>query len=85
MTRKIWTLFSIRSRNIWRAPDLGKTPISEDRRMENMNEIISAYSMNPPNIGLLEDPSIAHKEQSRLCGDTIEVSLKIEEGKVSDY
>lgn len=49
------------------------------------SEIITSYSRNPPNKFEMDDFSVSHKEESRLCGDTIEVFLKIENGKILDF
>ena len=52
--------------------------------MTNSN-LIQEYSKNPPNKVKMEDSSVKHFEESRLCGDTIEVFLKIECSKVLDF
>ncbi|MDD2487323.1 MAG: iron-sulfur cluster assembly scaffold protein [Candidatus Gracilibacteria bacterium] len=49
------------------------------------SEIITSYSKNPPNRFEMEDFSVRYNEESRLCGDTIEIFLKIENGIIKDY
>lgn len=49
------------------------------------NEVITYYSENPPNNFALEKYSIKYKEESRVCGDNIEVFLKIENDKIEDF
>ncbi|EKE27184.1 MAG: hypothetical protein ACD_4C00009G0003 [uncultured bacterium (gcode 4)] len=53
--------------------------------MSLYNEIITSYSKNPPNKFEMEDFSVRHKEESRLCGDIIEVFLKIENWIILDF
>lgn len=49
------------------------------------NEIITFYSRNPPNQGVLEDYTIARTQENLACGDDIEVFLKIEDNKIIDF
>lgn len=53
--------------------------------MTNQQEIISYYSENPFNNFKLENSNISHFEESRVCGDTIEIFLKIENDKIIDF
>lgn len=47
--------------------------------------IIQEYSKNPPNNFIMEDFTIFHKEESRVCGDDITIYLKIKENKILDF
>ncbi|MDD3145073.1 MAG: iron-sulfur cluster assembly scaffold protein [Candidatus Gracilibacteria bacterium] len=49
------------------------------------NETITFYSKNPPNKGVLEKYDIKHFEDNSICGDDLEVYLKIDDNKVSDF
>ncbi|MCK9272517.1 iron-sulfur cluster assembly scaffold protein [Candidatus Gracilibacteria bacterium] len=52
--------------------------------MTNSN-LIQEYSKNPPNKFKMEDFTVNHFDESRLCGDTLEVFLKIENNKILDF
>lgn len=39
---------------------------------------------NPVNKGKLKSASVTHKEANHSCGDTLEVDLKVSDGKVDD-
>ncbi len=47
-------------------------------------EIILDYYRNPRNYGILEDVDIFRHDSNPLCGDEIEIYIKITENKVSD-
>jgi nitrogen fixation protein NifU and related proteins len=47
-------------------------------------DIILDYYRNPRNFGDLPDPDVRAKDSNPLCGDVIEMQLKIRDGKVSD-
>ena len=53
--------------------------------MTNMyqEEILDRYR-HPRNFGKLKNPDKIHKESNVLCGDVIEIQLKLNKGKVSD-
>ena len=53
--------------------------------MSDYSELIGEYAKNPPNNYKMEDFSVSHNEESRVCGDTIEVFLKIENNIIRDY
>jgi nitrogen fixation NifU-like protein len=42
------------------------------------------YYRNPRNFGDLQDPDVRAKDSNPLCGDIIEMQLKIKDGKVDD-
>lgn len=48
-----------------------------------MENIMDHYK-SPRNFGSLENPTIKHIEYNPLCGDKIEISLLIENGKIKD-
>ncbi|MDR2411860.1 MAG: iron-sulfur cluster assembly scaffold protein [Candidatus Peribacteria bacterium] len=49
------------------------------------NEIIIFYSKNPPNKGEMKEYTIRRTQENLVCGDDIEVFLKIEDGKIKDF
>jgi nitrogen fixation NifU-like protein len=46
------------------------------------NETITFYSKTPPNKGVMKDFSITHMEENSICGDDLDIYLKIEDNKV---
>ncbi len=49
------------------------------------NTKILELAGNSPRIGRLPDPDATAKAHSRLCGSTVTVDIKLEEGRVSDF
>ena len=49
------------------------------------NTKILEYAGNIERVGRLEAPHASSKQHSKLCGSTVEVALKLEDGKVSDF
>ncbi len=47
-------------------------------------DIILDYYRNPRNFGDLPEPDVRTKDSNPLCGDIIEMQLKIKDGKVDD-
>jgi nitrogen fixation NifU-like protein len=47
-------------------------------------DIILDYYRNPRNFGELSNPDVRAKDSNPLCGDIIEMQLKINDGKVED-
>ena len=47
-------------------------------------DIILDYYRNPRNFGDLEKPDVRAKDSNPLCGDVIEMQLKVNDGKVED-
>jgi len=47
-------------------------------------DIILDYYRNPRNFGELKEPDVRAKDSNPLCGDIIEMQLKISDGRVSD-
>lgn len=48
------------------------------------HEMIVDYSRNPANFGRLEDPDVTFHDSNPLCGDTIDMDLNFEGGRVSE-
>ena len=48
------------------------------------HEMIIDYSRNPVNYGEIEDHDVTFHDANPLCGDTIDIDMKIDENKVSD-
>ena len=54
--------------------------------MSGHDDLISAYAKNPPNRGPLEDPTVQHFEESRVCADTLRVYLRLApDGEIRDW
>ena len=51
---------------------------------EIYKDIILDYYRNPRNFGDLPEPDVRTKDSNPLCGDVIEMQLKIKDGKVED-
>lgn len=49
------------------------------------NDLITFYSKTPPNKGVLKDYTIKHYEENSVCWDDLEVYLKIEDWKITDF
>lgn len=49
------------------------------------NESIIYYSKNPPNKFKLEDYNVEYKEKNELCGDDLNIYIKIEDNKIIDW
>ena len=49
------------------------------------NSRILEFAGNIPRIGRLDAPDASAKAHSKLCGSTVTVDLKLEDGKVSDF
>jgi nitrogen fixation NifU-like protein len=47
-------------------------------------DIILDYYRNPRNFGDLQNPDVRAKDSNPLCGDVIEMQLKINDGKVGE-
>lgn len=46
--------------------------------------MIIDYSRNPLNYGEMENPDVSFHDSNPLCGDSIDIDMKIEDNKVSD-
>lgn len=49
------------------------------------NSKILAFAGNIPRIGRLADPHATARAHSRLCGSTVTVDVKMEDGRISDF
>ena len=48
------------------------------------HEMIVDYSRNPINYGEIEDHDVTFHDSNPLCGDSIDIDMKIEDNKVTD-
>ena len=48
------------------------------------HEMIVDYSRNPVNYGKIEDHDVTFHDANPLCGDSIDIDMKIDEDKVTD-
>lgn len=46
--------------------------------------MIVDYSRNPVNFGKMENPDVTYHDANPLCGDSIDIDLKIDDSKISD-
>lgn len=54
--------------------------------MAEYNDLILAYSKNPPNRGELPGANVEHLEESRVCADVVKVHMKVSPaGVVEDW
>lgn len=48
------------------------------------HEMIIDYSRNPANYGKIENPDVTFHDSNPLCGDSIDIDMKIDDNTVSD-
>jgi len=48
------------------------------------HEMIIDYSRNPANYGKIENHDVTFHDSNPLCGDSIDIDMKIDDNKVSD-
>ena len=48
------------------------------------HEMIVDYSRNPVNYGKMDNPDVTYHDANPLCGDSIDIDLKIDDAKVTD-
>ena len=48
------------------------------------HEMIVDYSRNPVNFGKMENPDVSYHDANPLCGDSIDIDLKIDDSHISD-
>ncbi len=48
------------------------------------HEMIIDYSRNPANYGKMEDPDVTYHDANPLCGDSIDIDLKIDGDRIGD-
>ena len=56
-----------------------------DDLMKLYSERILALAAAIPRVGRLENPDATAKKRSRLCGSTVTVDVKVEDGRVADF
>jgi NifU-like protein involved in Fe-S cluster formation len=53
--------------------------------MAENTQLITEYAKNPSNKYEMTISSSSHNEESRVCGDTVQVFLLIDDNKITDY
>lgn len=48
------------------------------------HEMIVDYSRNPINYGQIENPDVTFHDSNPLCGDSIDIDMKIDDNKITD-
>ncbi len=48
------------------------------------HEMIIDYSRNPLNFGKIENPDVTYHDSNPLCGDSIDIDLKVDADRISD-
>lgn len=48
------------------------------------HEMIVDYSRNPVNYGQIENPDVTFHDSNPLCGDSIDIDMKIDDNRVTD-
>ena len=48
------------------------------------HEMIIDYSRNPSNFGKMENPTVTYHDSNPLCGDSIDIDMRIDSDTVSD-
>ena len=48
------------------------------------HEMIVDYSRNPANYGQMDDPDVTFHDANPLCGDSIDIDMKMRDGRVAD-
>lgn len=46
--------------------------------------MIIDYSRNPVNFGKIENPDVTYHDSNPLCGDSIDIDLKVDDDKISE-
>ena len=91
MTRTTWELpFFFRKEKGYRTQketniDMEKEKIDKNYMGDGIyRENILDHYKNPRNKGNLENPDIQHRELNPLCGDQIEITMKLDGQKIAD-
>ena len=53
-------------------------------RTDIYHEMIIDYSRNPLNFGKIENPDVTYHDSNPLCGDSIDIDLKVDADRISD-
>ena len=48
------------------------------------SELVMEHFMNPRNVGVIEDPDGVGKEGNPVCGDLMEIFIKVEDDRIVD-
>ncbi len=48
------------------------------------HEMIIDYSRNPLNFGKIENPDVTYHDSNPLCGDSIDIDLKVDADRITD-
>ena len=48
------------------------------------HEMIIDYSRNPLNFGKIENPDVTYHDSNPLCGDSIDIDLKVDSDRITD-
>ena len=48
------------------------------------HEMIVDYSRNPVNYGQIENPDVTFHDSNPLCGDSIDIDMKIDDNRITD-
>lgn len=51
----------------------------------NSADLIMAYSVDTPHKFIMENPTIHYRETNRVCSDVVEVFLRIENDKITEF
>jgi len=52
--------------------------------MDSYSEIVMEHAKNPRNIGILEPADARGVQMNPVCGDTLMLTLKIDDGRITD-
>ena len=47
------------------------------------HEMIIDYSRNPLNFGKIENPDVTYHDSNPLCGDSIDIDLKVDSDRIT--
>jgi nitrogen fixation NifU-like protein len=50
----------------------------------NYSELVMEHFTNPRNVGVIEDPDGVGKVGNPVCGDLMEMMIKVREGRIAD-
>ena len=60
------------------------TAVNDDL-MKLYSERILALAASIPHVGRLDDPDATASKRSRLCGSTVTVDVKLDDGRIADF
>ena len=56
----------------------------QEREKMMYSEKVMDHFMNPRNVGVIEDPDGVGKEGNPICGDLMEIFIKVEDDRIAD-